>query len=228
MECEYLGENFTPHPTSHNKQFLFLFFFPHPLFPLLLTMRIVSFFKDKSDLWKKIFKCAIAYEIATILILIPSVLKVAGSPPYLVPLGTIFFNASGTAGNQIIGMILNTLMMLIPAIWSAIISFLCTVYNRARETNPALYSNGAGIIAALGFSICVLTIAYVRLKYPRLYMPALQGFTLPFFSLTKGIYGTHFDIMTILGSFYPVLWGGLIALMCNLVFWPETAAKASE
>ncbi|KAI7869836.1 uncharacterized protein EV154DRAFT_530426 [Mucor mucedo] len=191
-------------------------------------MKLASLFKDKGDLWKKIFKCAVAYEIATILILIPSVLKVAGSPPYLVPLGTIFFNASGTAGNQIIGMLLNTLMMLLPAIWCGIVSFLCAVYNRSRETNPALYSNGAGAIASIGFSICVLTVAYVRLKYPRLYIPALQGFTIPFFALTKGIYGTHFDIMIILGSFYPVLWGGLIALMCNLLFWPETAAKTAE
>lgn len=191
-------------------------------------MKLAAFFKNKSDLWKKIFKCTIAYEIATILIIIPSVIKVAGSPPYLIPLGTIFFNASGTAGNQIIGMILNTFMMLISAIWSAIISYVCTAYNKARETNPGLYSNGAGIIASIGFSICVLSIAYARLKYPRLYIPALQGFTLPFFALTKGIYGTQFDIMNIVGTFYPVLWGGLIALMCNLIFWPETAAKTSE
>ncbi|KAI9281639.1 hypothetical protein BY458DRAFT_531528 [Sporodiniella umbellata] len=121
-------------------------------------------------------------------------------------------------------MTLNVGMMLIPAIWCAIISYFCVLYNN----NPNLYSNGAGVIAALGFFLSVFFTAYYRLKYPRLFIPALQAFTLPLFGLTKGIYDKQFNVMSIVGIFYPVLIGGAIALVINLVLWPETAAKVSE
>ncbi|KAI8875345.1 hypothetical protein K501DRAFT_233819 [Backusella circina FSU 941] len=123
-------------------------------------------------------------------------------------------------------MILNVFTMLPAAIFCAIISYFCTLYN--QHLANGLYSNGAGVIAAISFFLCVFVIAYYRLKYPRLFIPALQGFTLPFFGLTKGIYNTQFDIMSIVGILYPVLIGGGIALVVNLALWPETAAKLSE
>lgn len=179
------------------------------------------------NLWKKIIKCTIAYEIATVIILIPEVSQDIGAVPYLVTLGTLFFNPSTTAGNEISQMALN-LMCLVPAcLWTGIISYICTVYN-SHIDSASLYSNGAGIIAGIAFSISVFITAYLRLKYPRLFVPTLQGFIIPFFGLTKGIYNEKFDIMNILGIFYPVLIGGSIALAVNLVLWPETAAKLSE
>jgi hypothetical protein len=189
-------------------------------------MKWVGKIFSQKELWKKITKCVIAYEIGNVIILIPVVNANVGVVPYLVPLGTLFFNASGTAGNQIVEMILNVFIMLPAAIFCAIISYLCTLYNRHLDHD--LYSNGAGVIAAISFFLCVFVIAYYRLKYPRLFIPALQGFTLPFFGLTKGIYDTQFDIMSIVGIFYPVLIGGGIALVVNLALWPETAAKLSE
>ncbi|OBZ87882.1 hypothetical protein A0J61_04069 [Choanephora cucurbitarum] len=188
----------------------------------------LDLYRDKKELWKKILKCVIAYEIATILILIPAVNKIAGNPPYLVPLGTLFFHPSGAAGNQVMMMALNVIMMLIPAIFTGIISYLCVCYNQALVTHPSLYSNGAGVIAAISFCICVFVIAYYRLKYPRLFIPALQGFTLPFFVLTRDIYGTEYNVLNVINTVYPVLIGGAIALLCNLLLWPETAAKTAE
>ncbi|KAI8353382.1 aluminum activated malate transporter-domain-containing protein [Blakeslea trispora] len=197
--------------------------------PILFLLLLKSaYFPKARELWKKILKCVIAYEIATILILIPDVYKIAGNPPYLVPLGTIFFHASGTAGNQIIMMALNVVMMVLPAIFTGIISYLCVLYNRALVMHPSLYSNGAGIIAAISFCTCVFVIAYYRLKYPRIFLPALQGFTLPFFVLTRDIYSTEYNVLNVVNTVYPVLIGGAIALLCNLVLWPETAAKAAE
>ena len=157
----------------------------------------LDLYRDRKELWKKILKCVIAYEIATILILIPAVNKIAGNPPYLVPLGTLFFHPSGAAGNQVMMMALNVIMMLIPAIFTGIISYLCVCYNQALVTHPSLYSNGAGVIAAISFCICVFVIAYYRLKYPRLFIPALQGFTLPFFVLTRDIYGTEYNVLNV-------------------------------
>ncbi|KAG1039543.1 hypothetical protein G6F43_012474 [Rhizopus delemar] len=188
-------------------------------------MQSFHFIKTDRTLWKKIIKCTVAYEIASILILIPKVESNVGVVPYLVILGTLFFNASGTAGNQVVEMVLNIVTMLFPAIWCAIISYLCTLYN---SNNQGLYWNGTGAIASIAFFLSVFLTAYYRLKYPRLFIPALQGFTLPFFGLTKGIYDTHFDVMSIVGIFYPVLIGGAIALLVNLILWPETAAKLSE
>lgn len=179
-------------------------------------------------LWIKVIKCTIAYEIGTIIILIPQVATNVGTVPYLVTLGTLFFNASGTAGNQIVEMGLNVCMLLPACIWCAIVCYLCTLYNSHIESSN-LYSNGAGIIASLGFFLVVFVISYVRLKYPRLFIPSLQGFVIPFFTLTtKGIYATRFNVMSIVNIFYPVLIGGGIALFVNLIFWPETAAKVSE
>ncbi|KAI8068112.1 aluminum activated malate transporter-domain-containing protein [Gilbertella persicaria] len=94
--------------------------------------------------------------------------------------------------------------------------------------SASLYSNGAGVIASLGFLISVFLTAYFRLKYPRLLIPSLQAFTIPFFGLTRNIYATSFDVMSIVGIFYPTLIGGGIALMVNLILWPETAARISE
>ncbi|CEP10684.1 hypothetical protein [Parasitella parasitica] len=100
--------------------------------------------------------------------------------------------------------------------------------TRSHIESAGLYGNGAGVIASLAFFICVFIIAYYRLKYPRLFIPALQGFVIPFFGLTSGIYRQEFDIMSIVGIFYPTLIGGAIALLTNLLIWPETAAKVSE
>lgn len=185
-----------------------------------------TFNKDK-NLWKKIIKCTIAFEIGTIVVLIPQVSHSVGAVPYLVTLGTLFFNPSTTAGNEISEIGLNILMLVPACIWVGIISYLCTIYNSHIES-ASLYGNGAGIIASIAFFISVFVTAYLRLKYPRLFVPSLQGFIIPFFGLTKGIYDTEFDIMSILGIFYPVLIGGGIALFVNLVIWPETAAKVSE
>ncbi|KAI9476589.1 MAG: aluminum activated malate transporter-domain-containing protein [Benjaminiella poitrasii] len=190
---------------------------------------ILSFFKGKKELWRTIIKCVVAYEIGTILVLIPAVYNIAGSPPYLVPLGTLFFNASGTAGSQIAGMLLNILTMAPCAVWSGLVSYFCVLYNRAYyDGQPGLYKYGAGAIGAIGFGICVFTMAYFRLKYPRLYIPALQGFTMPFFIITKGVFDTSYSVIFPVETFYPVLIGGAVALIVNLVLWPETAAKKSE
>jgi FtsH-binding integral membrane protein len=189
---------------------------------------MLDYFKKNKALWKKVIKCTIAYEIGTIIILIPQVANNVGTVPYLVTLGTLFFNASGTAGNQIVEMLANICMLVPSCIWCAIMVYLCTLYNSHIESSN-LYSNGAGIIASLAFFIIVFVISYIRLKYPRLFIPSLQGFVIPFFTLTtKGIYSTQFHIMSIVNIFYPVLMGGAIALVVNLVFWPETAAKVSE
>lgn len=56
---------------------------------------------DNPRLWKKVTKCAIAYEIASILLLIPQFIAIVSTVPYLVVLATLFFNASGTVGNQV-------------------------------------------------------------------------------------------------------------------------------
>ncbi|KAI8084098.1 aluminum activated malate transporter-domain-containing protein [Gilbertella persicaria] len=125
-------------------------------------------------------------------------------------------------------MVLNVVMMVPPAIFTGIISYLCTLYNRALITHPSLYSNGAGVIGAISFALCVFLTAYYRLKYPRLFIPALQGFTLPFFVLTRDIYSTEYNVLNVVNTVYPVLIGGAIALLCNLLIWPETAAKAAE
>jgi FtsH-binding integral membrane protein len=191
-------------------------------------LNISSYIKKDKELWKKIIKCTIAYEIGSIIILIPQVNEHIGVVPYLVTLGTLFYNASGTAGNQIVEMALNIVMMVPACIWCAIISYICTLYNQHIES-ANLYSNGAGIIAAIAFFICVFITAYYRLKYPRLFIPALQGFTIPFFGLTSNsIYQKEFNVMSIVGIFYPTLIGGAIALLINLLIWPETAAKVSE
>lgn len=189
--------------------------------------KLINYFKQHKELWKRIIKCTIAYEIGTIIILIPKVSENVGVVPYLVTLGTLFFNASGTAGNQMVEMVLNVLVMLPAAIWCAIISYICTIYNSHIESQ-SLYSNGAGIIASIAFFISVFVTAYYRLKYPRLFIPALQGFVIPFFGLTKGIYNREFAVMSIVGIVYPSLIGGGIALLVNLIIWPETAAKVSE
>ncbi|KAI9482971.1 MAG: hypothetical protein EXX96DRAFT_518941 [Benjaminiella poitrasii] len=186
-------------------------------------------FKRDKGIWKKVIKCTIAYEIGSILVLIPSVHQNEGIVPFLIPLGTLFFNAGGTAGNQIAEILLDIIVIVPVCIWCAIFSYLCTVYNNhMAESSSSLYSNGAGIIASIAFFICLFSIGYVRMKYPRLATATLIGSVVPFFCLTKGIYNTHFNIMSVVGIFYPTLIGGGIALLVNLVVWPETAAKASE
>lgn len=190
-------------------------------------MNIVSYFRRNKELWKKIIKCTIAYEIGSIIILIPQVNENVGVVPFLVTLGTLFYNASGTAGNQIVEMALNVAMMVPACIWCAIVTYLCTLYNQHIES-AHLYPFGAGIIAAIAFFICIFVTAYYRLKYPRLFIPALQGFVIPIFGLTSGIYNKQFNVMAIVGIFYPSLIGGAIALLTNLLIWPETAAKVSE
>lgn len=218
----FIRDNFTSKSIS--------FFFSLFLFDYFIEKsmkKLINYFKQHKELWKRIIKCTIAYEIGTIIILIPRVSANVGVVPYLVTLGTLFFNASGTAGNQMVEMVLNVLVMLPAVIWCAIISYLCTIYNSHIESH-SLYSNGAGIIASIAFFISVFVTAYYRLKYPRLFIPALQGFTIPFFGLTKGIYNTEFNLLSIIGIFYPVLIGGGIALFVNLIIWPETAAKVSE
>ncbi|KAI7907703.1 uncharacterized protein BX663DRAFT_491781 [Cokeromyces recurvatus] len=188
-------------------------------------------FMSNKEVWKKVIKCTIAYEIGTIIALIPQVYNSKGIVPFLIPLGTLFFNASGTAGNQIAEMLLDIIIIIPVCIWCSIISYLCTIYNKRLAEVPSsssLYSNGAGVIASIAFFICLFAIGYLRMKYPRLAIATLIGSVVPFFSLTKGIYKTEFSIMSIVGIFYPTLIGGGIALLINLTLWPETAAKASE
>ncbi|KAI8982478.1 Fusaric acid resistance protein-like-domain-containing protein [Mycotypha africana] len=125
-------------------------------------------------------------------------------------------------------MMLNVGMMIPCAVWSGLVTFFCTLYNRALLSNPHLYHNGAGFIGAIGFAICVFTTAYVRLKYPRLLVPTLQGFTMPFFIITLGAYKTDYDVLETIRTVYGCIIGGVIALIVNLTIFPETAAKAAE
>lgn len=110
------------------------------------------------NLCKKIIKCTVAYQIATIIILIPKVSQDIGAVPYLVTLGTLFFNPSSTAGNQISEMALN-LMCLVPAcLWVGVISYTCTVYN-SHIDSASLYTNGAGVIAGVAVVVVVELVA---------------------------------------------------------------------
>jgi hypothetical protein len=188
--------------------------------------RLKSVFSIK-PLWKKIIKCTVAYEAANVIILIPQVYQTV-TVAYLMPIGALLFNPSSNSGAQVLEMLLYLMFQVSAAIFSAIIVYLCTLYNRNIES-ASLYSNGVGIIAAIAFFFATIVIAYYRLKFPRLFIPSLQGFVVTFFCLTaNGIYSTQFNIMSIVGIFYPTLGGGVIALLVNLLLWPETAAKTSE
>jgi hypothetical protein len=188
-----------------------------------------KWFIPKRSLWKKVFKATLAYEICSVLCLVPEFAAAMGPVSYLVPLGALFFHAGSTIGCQIEQIWLNFCMMVLSAIWCAIIGYLITLYNRARIIyGVSLYYNGGSVIAAIAFFICVFVIAYCRLKYPRLFTPALQAFVVPFYSLTKQLDATSYSMYMIFTVVYPTLVGGGIALAINLVFWPETAAKNFE
>lgn len=189
--------------------------------------RLKIIYDKNKALWKKIIKCTIAYEICSIITLLPQINETI-TVSYLMILGALFFNPSTTAGFQVIEMSLNLCLMVSTAIYCAIIVYLCTLYNSHIES-ASLYSNGAGIICAIAFFLSTWVIAFLRLKYPRLFVPTLQGFVVTFFCLTSvNIYSTQFNVMSIIGIFYPTLSGGVIALIVNLCLWPETAAKDSE
>lgn len=188
-----------------------------------------EWFIQKRSLWKKVFKATLAYEICSILCLIPKVAAAMGAVSYLLPLGALFFHAGTTIGCQIEQIWLNFCMMLLSAIWCGIIGYLITLYNRALiDYAVPLYSNGGSVIAAIAFFICVFVIAYYRLKYPRLFTPALQAFVVVFFTLTRQLDATSYSILSLLTIVYPTLIGGGIALVINLAIWPETAAKVFE
>jgi hypothetical protein len=188
-----------------------------------------SWITQKSTLWKRVIKATIGYEICTILCLVPAVASALGAVPYLLPLGALFFHAGTTIGCQIEQIWLNFFLMIIAATWCGVIGYLITLYNHARiNLGVPLYDNGGSVIAAIGFFLCVFVIAYYRLKYPRLFTPSLEAFTLPFFTLTKQLDSTSYSIMMLLTIVYPSLIGGGIALLVNILLWPETAAKNHE
>jgi len=152
-----------------------------------------------------------------------------GSVSYLLPIGALFFHAGTTIGCQIEQIWLNFFLMVIAAVWCGVIGYLITLYNHARiDLGIPLYDNGGSVIAAIAFFLCVFVIAYYRLKYPRLFTPALEAFTLPFFTLTKQLSSTSYSIMMLLTIVYPSLIGGGVALLVNVLIWPETAAKNFE
>jgi hypothetical protein len=188
-----------------------------------------EWFIQKRSLWKKVFKATLAYEICSILCLIPKVAAAMGAVSYLLPLGALFFHAGTTIGCQIEQIWLNFCMMVLSALWCGIIGYLITLYNRALiDYGVPLYYNGGSVIAAIAFFICVFVIAYYRLKYPRLFTPSLQAFVVVFFTLTKQLDATSYSILSLLTIMYPTLLGGGIALVINLAIWPETAAKIFE
>ncbi|KAJ2958862.1 hypothetical protein NQZ79_g5572 [Umbelopsis isabellina] len=188
-----------------------------------------SWITQKSTLWKRVIKATIGYEICSILCLVPAVASALGAVPYLLPLGALFFHAGTTIGCQIEQIWLNFFLMIIAATWCGVIGYLITLYNHARvNMGIPLYDNGGSVIAAIAFFLCVFVIAYYRLKYPRLFTPSLEAFTLPFFTLTKQLDSTSYSIMMLLTIVYPPLIGGGIALLVNILLWPETAAKNHE
>ncbi|KAI9284158.1 hypothetical protein BC943DRAFT_85858 [Umbelopsis sp. AD052] len=188
-----------------------------------------EWFIQKRSLWKKVLKATLGYEICSILCLVPKVAAAMGPVSYLLPLGSLFFHAGTTIGCQIEQIWLSFCMMLMSAIWCGIIGYLITLYNQARIIyGVPLYDNGGSVIAAIAYFISIFIIAYYRLKYPRLFTPSLQAFVLVFFTLTKQLDATSYNILMLLTIVYPTLIGGGIALTVNLLIWPETAAKAFE
>jgi hypothetical protein len=188
-----------------------------------------SWFVEKRTLWRRVIKATIGYEICSILCLIPTVSGAMGSVSYLLPLGALFFHAGTTIGCQIEQMWLSFFLMVIASVWCGVIGYLITLYNRARiEWQVPLYDNGGSVVAAIAFFLCVFVIAYYRLKYPRLFTASLQAFVLPFFTLTKQLDSTSYSIVMLLQIMYPTLIGGGVALLVNVVLWPETAAKNFE
>ncbi|KAL0082714.1 hypothetical protein J3Q64DRAFT_1170672 [Phycomyces blakesleeanus] len=64
--------------------------------------------------------------------------------------------------------------------------YLCRLYNASLPSNSRLNTNEAGVIDASGVFVfvSVLVLAYIRLANLLLFLPSLQAFTVPFFSLT--------------------------------------------
>ncbi|KAI8146438.1 hypothetical protein BJV82DRAFT_643173 [Fennellomyces sp. T-0311] len=123
-------------------------------------------------------------------------------------------------------LLLNLIVLIPAAIFCSTITYLLTLYN--SHLGDGLYRNGAAVIASLAFFVCVFGVSYYRVKYPRLFLAALQSMPLPFFCFTRDIYVTQFDVMLPAGIVYPLIIGCGVALVVNLCLWPETAAKASE
>ncbi|ORX56191.1 hypothetical protein DM01DRAFT_1334689 [Hesseltinella vesiculosa] len=118
--------------------------------------------------------------------------------------------------------------MISSAIYCAFFGYLCTLYNAQRHSHPHLYAHGDAVIASLSFFIAILVMAYLRLRYRRFFVPMLQGFTLPFFGLTRNFNSDTFNVMNTVSTVYPMMIGAGIGLFVNCCLWPETAAKASE
>ncbi|OZJ07012.1 hypothetical protein BZG36_00115 [Bifiguratus adelaidae] len=181
--------------------------------------------------WKlcqKVIKAAFAYMIASILCIVPQVQPHLGVVAYLVPLGTIYFHSAMTLGSQLEQIVLNIIMLVPSAIYCGVIGYLCTLYNAARESHPGLYSNGACVIAGISFFLDVAFFAGIRIKYPRFFLASLQAFVVPFFALTRQVLSSQYDISFLFGIIYPLLIGAAIALLVNIVLWPETANKNLE
>ncbi|KAF9577112.1 hypothetical protein BGW38_007885, partial [Lunasporangiospora selenospora] len=195
-------------------------FAPPPPPPPSAWKRFTSHFSKR--VIKRHIKFLVAFYLAALLTLIPSVAQQLGPSPYLANIAVIFMHPSRTVGSMLEIAVFCAVGGILGAIWVLPCQAIIASYNRSH---PPAGDNAAWAIDAAWFFVGMWLITIAKTRYAKLNGSFVIYSILGIFSLTKNHLEVEFRLSDFGHLLGPLMLGIAICVFVCIVFWPETASE---
>lgn len=175
----------------------------------------VEIFTTRSGLL--LFKSFLAFYIAYVLCLVPTIREWLGRYSYIMAVSTIVNHPGRTVGSQIDGTVLTTIGTAIGLGWGAV--------GLALSTSTSDAQTGFAGVLALFLAVFMGFIAFMRSYFIRLYQLVICGGMAIIYTCLAEVDGQQVKWSKIYGYAIPWLLGQAIALVVCLVVYPDAGAR---
>ncbi|KAJ3281149.1 hypothetical protein HK104_000177, partial [Borealophlyctis nickersoniae] len=165
-------------------------------------------------------KLVVAFFLACLTVLIKPIAALLGTNAFIVPLSTLYFPPVVSVGAMIESWVVGSLGLLLSAV-AGMAAQASVVAANNRWGNSA----SGPVVSELWLIVCFFGLGWLRAKFQRLSNPFVVWAVQLSNTLILGSDATEINLALIWGILKPLLAGGLVSLVVNLLVWPTTASQ---
>ncbi|SCV56305.1 related to Lactobacillus putative histidine protein kinase SppK [Fusarium fujikuroi] len=173
---------------------------------------------ETNDLWKQIIKCSIASIGSVVAVMTPQAAAVLGPSTFLAPMATVFAHPGQRLGPMIETLLMMLLGTLFGLAWS-IVALRLSMLATAQTTHETAHN----AICAVFFTMAAFFHGYVRSASPRMFLFVTFFLIANIITLLGGYTSVSSEVIT--HTYYPMMVGGGISIVVNLLIFPELSSS---
>ncbi|KAJ3187684.1 hypothetical protein HDU85_006077 [Gaertneriomyces sp. JEL0708] len=171
-------------------------------------------------------KLSVTFLLSLVIVLIRPIGRAIGPDAYVLPLAQMYFPPVVTIGAMIETTVIGAIGCCIGAGMGFVAQASVAALNQAyvRRGHDPTSKAGGPILLGFWFLWTMFIFAFFRAKYPRTSNAYVLMSIQVIYVMTSGSYDTEIDPSAVLNVLKPLLCGGAVSMVGNLLVWPKTGA----